>query len=212
MQAQPWSNQILQNETLPLTSNSAFLYLHNPKNWELYYYNVPTTTKRKKTQKKPILLPSFSALQITGGVNGVRDGARPDPSVAIAKYRRSGVTVILPEDHDYIRVYKGRRGNYHTDKWTKITVLGGECIFEFDHDGFAKFRIDLIKKNVIDLPHNHFIQLLQMELQRSVDRLALDQHIPERAIKLKKKQQDLAAIIEFKNLLKEKGIKAYENE
>ena len=209
MQAQPWSNKIKQNEHLPLRGNSAFIFTHSPNNWELYRFTIENEDKRKKATEYAVLLPLFTSLSVTGGVNGVRDGARPDPSVAVAKATQNGLTVLHPNQYDYLRLYPARTGTYHTDIWTKIEVLGGQCVFEFDHEAFAYWRLELIKNGTIKPPHRHFVQLLQMSRQRSIDRLALDQHIPERALKLKRKQDDMRAIMDFKERLEAVGLEVY---
>ena len=209
MQSQPWSNQIKQSEHLPLRGNSAFIFTHNPSNWEMYRFIIENEDKRKKPVEHAVLLPLFTSLRVTGGVNGVRDGGKPDPSIAIAKATQNGITVLHPNQYDYLRLYKARSGTYHTDIWTKIEVLGGQCVFEFDHEAFAYWRLDLILKGTIKPPHKHFIQLLQMGRQRSIDRLALDQHIPERALKLKQKQEDIRALMDFKERLENVGLEVY---
>jgi hypothetical protein len=209
MQAQPWSNKLKQSEHLPIKGNSAFIFTHKPSNWELYKFIIEGDDKRKKAIEKPILLPLFTSLRITGGCNGVRDGVKPDPSIAIAKANQEGLTVLHPNQYDYLRLYPARTGTYHTDIWTKIDVLGGQCVFEFDHEGFANWRRELVVKGIIKPPHKHFVQLLQMSRQRAIDRLALDQHIPERALKLKQKQEDIRAIMDFKERLLKDGIEVY---
>jgi len=210
MNSQPWSNQIQKDKTLPIKGNSAFYFVHNPKNWEMYEFDISPQDKRKKADKLPLLLPSFSTLRITAGVNGVRDSGRPDPSIAVAKLQQDGMTVINPNDHDYLRLYPARGGTFYADKWTSIQILANEAIFEFDHDGFAEFRRHLILNGTIATPHKHFIQLLQISKQRSIDRIAMDQHIPERAIQLKKRQRDIRLLLEFKSRLESLGLDAYD--
>ena len=210
MKSQPWSNQVKSRETLPVAANSPYYFLHNVKNWEMYEFQLEPDGKRKKADVLPLLLPSFSTLRITGGVNGVRDGKNPDPSIAIAKMQNEGIQVFNPREFDYLRMFPARGGSYHTDKWTSVQVIGNEAIFEFDHKGFAEFRRDLILSLKIKLPHKHFIQLMKIGKQRSIDRIAQDQHIPERAIQLRKRQKEIQDLISFETRLQKLGVQAYE--
>ena len=210
MKSQPWSNQVKKDERLPIRKNSPFYFVHNPKNWEMYFFKTSPIDKRKKEEDIPLLLPSFSTLRLTRGANGVRDGGRPDGSIPVSKLKDQGLTVLHPNDFDYLRLFPCLNGTYHTDKWTEIQVLGNEPIFEFDHDSFAEFRRMLIINGHIKKPHKHFIQLMQISKQRSIDRIAMDQHIPERAIQLKKRQSDMKALLSFSDRLKKLGVKAYE--
>tara|TARA_R100000406_G_scaffold11227_1_gene7228 strand:+ start:11688 stop:12329 length:642 start_codon:yes stop_codon:yes gene_type:complete len=210
MNSQPWSNQVKNRESLPVASNSPYYFIHNVKNWEMYEFEFEFEDKRKKPDIVPLLLPMFTTLRITGGVNGVKDGKHPDPSIALAKMQNNGFTVLNPRDYDYLRMYPARGGSYHTDKWTSVQVIGNEPIFEFDHKGFAEFRRALILEGKIKLPHKHFIQLMKIRKQRSIDRIAQDQHIPERAIQLRKRQKQIQDLIAFESRLQKLGLSAYE--
>lgn len=210
MKSQPWSNQIKADERLPIKANSPYHFVHNVRNWERYEFKLQADDKRKKPESIHLLLPSFSTMRLTAGVNGVRQGARPDAGFAIASIQEGGAKVLHASNYDYLRMYPARGGHYYTDKWTSLQVLGRDVIFDFDHDGFANFRRNLILDGQIDLPHKHFIQLLKIRKQRSIDRIAQDQHIPERAIQLKARQNEIRAIIEFETRLNNLGVKAYD--
>jgi len=210
MKSQPWSNKIKAEERLPIRANSPYHFMHSPRNWERYEFKLQKDDKRKKPESIHLLLPSFSTMRLTAGVNGVRDGARPDAGLAIANANQKGIKILHANEYDYLRMYPARGGHYYTDKWTSIQVLGRDVIFDFDHNAFAEFRRKLILDGKIDLPHKHFIQILKIRKQRAIDRIAQDQHIPERAIQLKARQNEIRAIIEFESRLNKLGIDAYD--
>ena len=210
MKSQPWSNQIKAEERLPIKANSPYHFTHSPRNWERYEFKLQPDDKRKKPESIHLLLPSFSTLRLTAGTNGVRDGRRPDPTLAISNLSEKGLKIIHATEYDYLRMYPARGGSFYSDKWTSIQVLGRDVIFDFDHDGFAEFRRKLILDGIIDLPHKHFIQLLKIRKQRAIDRIAQDQHIPERAIQLRARQAEIKAIIEFETRLNKLGLEAYD--
>jgi len=202
--AQPWSENKATRQVLPLKRNSRFFFIHNPKNWELYRFE-----RGKKIIK--CLLPSFSSLRVTAGTNGIREnGAAPDSAVTRTRYNDQGVKVLNPNDHDYLRVYECRKGAYYTDKWTKIEIIGNTPVFTYDHAGFAEFRRELVLNGHIKPPHPAFMKLMLINTQRIIDKYSLDQHIPERAIKLKAKQEDYKAIKDFQSLLAKEGVNCYE--
>jgi len=203
-EAQPWTQNKATRKVLPLKRNSRFFFIHNPKNWELYRFK-----RGKKTVN--CLLPSFSSLRVTAGTNGIREnGAAPDSAVTRTRYNDQGVKVLNPVEHDYLRVYECHKGSYYTDKWTKIEIIGNTPIFSYDHEGFAEFRRNLVLDGHIKLPHEAFMKLMLINTQRLIDKYALDQHIPERAIKLKARQEDFKAIKDFQALLKDQGVKCYD--
>lgn len=210
MKSQPWSNKIKAEKRLPIRANSPYHFTHSPRNWERYEFKLQPNDKRKKTESIHLLLPSFSTLRLTMGVNGVRGGTRADAGLAIANLEDKGMKILNAHDYDYLRMYPARGGNYYSDKWTSVQVLGRDVIFDFDHEGFADFRRNLILEGKIDLPHKHFIQLLKIRKQRAIDRIAQDQHIPERAIQLRARQAEIRAIIEFETRLKKLGLEAYD--
>jgi hypothetical protein len=210
MKSQPWSNKIKAEERLPIRANSPFHFTHSPRNWERYEFKLQPNDKRKKAESIHLLLPSFSTLRLTMGVNGVRGGARPDAGLAISNLKDKGMKILDAADYDYLRMYPARGGSYYSDKWTTVQVLGRDVIFDFNHEGFADFRRKLILDGKIDLPHKHFIQLLKIRKQRAIDRIAQDQHIPERAIQLRARQAEIRAIIEFETRLNKLGIDAYD--
>ena len=180
--AQPWQTTAQQQITLPTRSNNRFFYKHHPKNWELHYFE----TQGKKPIRKPVWLPELHVHHETPGVNGTRGFTNtPDSGLARTRLVDKGWTIINPAQHDYLRKYPARKGSYWADKFTTLENIGGELVKSYRHDLFAEWRLELMQKAVLQLPHKTFIQRQMMDVQRRIERHTRNQHIPEIAAKLK---------------------------
>ena len=184
--SQPWQQKRETNNRLNIRANSRFLWMHHPKNWELVSFDEQTE-KGKKTVN--LLLPSFTSLVATDGVNEVRtNGKRPDDSVARARFQNEGLTILDPIQYDYLVTYPAKSGTYYTDKFEILESIGGTIVKDYDRKAFNNFRRNLMKKKVFKLPHSHFIKLMIVDNRRSIDKYIKDQHIPENAVRLLRHQ------------------------
>ena len=183
--AQPWQQQQQASVVIPTRSNNRFFYKHHPKNWELYYFDV-VNTKTKKKDKKPVWLPDLQTHHETPGVNGSRGyKANPDSGMARVRLQDNGITVLHPNQHDYLRSYPARGGQYWATKFANLESLGGELVITFDSEAFAQWRLELMQSGALRIPHKQFLQRKQAEIQRRIERHTRSQHIPEIAAKLK---------------------------
>ena len=184
--AQPWQTTAKQQVTLPTRSNNRFFYKHHPKNWELHYFETEEKTgKTTKTVRKAVWLPELHVHHETPGVNGTRGFSNnPDSGLTRTRLVDKGWTIINPAQHDYLRKYPARRGSYWADKFTTLENIGGELVKSYRHDLFADWRLELMQKGVLQLPHKTFIQRQMMDVQRRIERHTRNQHIPEIAAKL----------------------------
>lgn len=185
--AQPWQQQQQASIVVPARSNNRFFYKHHPKNWELYYFDVEdTTSKTKKMIKKAVWLPDLQSHHETPGVNGSRGyKANPDSGMARTRLLDKGITVLHPSQHDYLRSYPAKGGQYWTSKFNHLESLGGELVITFNHADFAQWRLELMQSGALRIPHKQFLQRKQAEIQRRIERHTRSQHIPEVAAKLK---------------------------
>lgn len=184
--AQPWQTTAQQQITLPTRSNNRFFYKHHPKNWELYYFETEGKGKKPETVRKAVWLPDLHIHHETPGVNGTRGFTNnPDSGLARTRLVDKGWTIINPSQHDYLRKYPARKGSYWADKFTTLENIGGELVKSYRHDLFAGWRLELMKKGVLQLPHKTFILRKMMDVQRRIERHTRNQHIPEIAAKLK---------------------------
>lgn len=201
--AHPWSAAEAKQERLKIKANSNFVYMHNPKNWQLVNIKVD-----KKS--KPVLLPEFSVLRFTAGVNLVRlNGRSVSSGVAVANAKEQGFTIVEPDKHDYIRVYPCIGGNRYEDAFTVFENLGGSLIRSYNHDAFNEFRSKLMKEGYINLPHEHFIKLMLIENQKLIDKYAQLTHNPNHEALYKKavqKDKDLKQVMKD---LKAEGAEVY---
>ncbi len=199
----PWSTVQAEQKRLNIKKNSNFVFMHNPKNWEMCYIS-----SGKKT--KAVFLPQLSILRFTAGVNLVRmNGNTVNTGVAIAKAQDEGFTIIDPSKYDYIRVYPAIGGNRYEDAFTEFEQLGGSLIRTFNHDRFNEFRTKLMRESVLNLPHEHFIKLKIQENAKVLNKYAQLQHNPNHEAlyqKALKKDKDLKQALEE---LKKEGVEVY---
>ena len=199
----PWSSVQAEKQRLKVKKNSSFVYMHNPKNWELQHIQ-----KGKKTL--PVLLPKLSTLRFTAGVNLVRaNGKAVNTGVAIANAQDMGFTIIDPNRFDYIRVYPCLNGKRYEDAFTEFEQLGGSLIQSFNHDKYREFRVQLMREGVLNLPHEHFIKLMIQENAKILNKYAQLQHNPNHEALYQKalqKDKDLKQALED---LKKEGVEVY---
>jgi len=195
----PWASVQATQQRLKIKSNSSFLYMHNPKNWELKHI-------KQGKKNKPVLLPQFSVLRFTAGVNLVKNGSS---TLAVANAQEQGFTVIDPNKHDYIRVYPCFNGKRYEDAFTEYEQLGGSLIRSYNHEGFNKFRAELMLKGEISLPHEHFIKLMIQANQKLIDKYSQLQHNPNHEAQYKKAVQKDKDLKQAKADLKEEGAAVY---
>lgn len=200
----PWSSVQSEQKRLNIKKNSSFIFMHNPKNWELCYINTG-----KKT--KPLFLPQLSILRLTAGVNLVRmNGNKVSTGIAVAKAQDEGFTIIDPNRFDYIRVYPAIGGNRYEDAFTEFEQLGGSLIRTFNHDKFNEFRCELMRDSILDVPHEHFIKIKIQENSKVLNKYAQLQHNPNHEAlyhKAVKKDKDLKQALQE---LKKSGAAVYE--
>ena len=200
----PWAEVQSAQTRLKMRPNSRFLFMHNPKNWELH------VTGKGKTQKG-ILLPSFSVLRLTAGVNLVRaNGKKPNPSIAIANMQEKGFTILDPEKHDYLRVYPCTKGQRYEDKFTHFEQVGTSIIRSYDHESYNEFRRMLMLEGHIDLPHEHFITVMILDNQKLIDKYAQLQHNPNHEALYKRAVEKDKFLKQAKQAIKKHGREAYE--
>lgn len=206
--SQPWQIKQQTNDRLNLRSNARFLWMHHPKNWELVSF-VEEGEKRSKLNY--LLLPVFTSLIAADGVNEVRaNGKSADDSVAQARYRNAGLTILDPLKYNYLVTYPAKFGTYHTCCFEILEQVGNVIVKDYDYEGFNQFRRKLMQERVFALPHSHFIRLMMIDNRRSIDKYIKDQHIPENAVKLTKHQTiDKNLKLAIKNIEK-KGYAVYE--
>ncbi len=191
--AQPWAASPSQQKVLPARPNNKFFYRHHVKNWELigFEHTEKAEGKRAKKTTKWLWLPNLHTFYEAAGVNACRstEGRGVDSSLARTRMGDQGWALILPKDYDYLRCYPCRGGNYWADRFTKLENLGGQLVQTFNHDEYNEFRRQLMLDGALDLPHKSFLRLLQIQVQRRIDRHTRSQHIPEIAVKLKSLQE-----------------------
>ena len=210
--AQPWSTQQKKAVQLPVRANNRFFFKHHPRNWELWHFEIESTSSKRTSKKlKPVWLPVLHTHHESAGVNGTRgSGKIVDSSVPRTRMLDDGWTILRPEELDYLRQYPCRGGAYWADKFTKIENLGGDLVTTFDHDEYASWRCSLMAKGLVPLPHQTFLKRAINLNTRKINRIARDQHIPEIAAKLKTLQQlqnDMNTALED---VKKNGAKHYE--
>jgi len=204
---QPWQKRQINKTRLPVRGNSMFIFTHYPENWEMI--TMIEQTKGGET-KKDYWVPILNCIRLTAGVNGVQmNGKHLDTSVAKAQLVEEGHTIIDPAEHDYIRVYPAYKGNYYSDRFTKIEQIGKKIIETFNHDDFNLWRIKLVKGKFITLPHPLLLKDVVEEHNKILNRKGSKSHLPEQQrqmIEITQKISDMKTAI---TELEKKGIKCY---
>ena len=101
-----------------------------------------------------------------------------------SKLTKQGYAIIDPREHDYIRIYPARGGNFHTSRFVKMESLAGRLIQSFQHAEFLAFRLGLVASGRINLPHDHVIKLMLLDQQEKINRMERDQLKPDIKAKL----------------------------
>ena len=210
--SQPWEEKTQVETRIPVRANSRFFFAHNPENWELKIYTSQTTDEgKKKKTVVPMLLPVLSSIPETPGVNGTRAiGGRLDSSHMRTTLKDVGWTIIDAQQEDYLRVYPAHKGNYYASKWIRLEKVGRRIIEHFDQDGYDEWRRNLITSGVLSTPHPKIAGLRLITMNRAMNRLERDQHIPEVMNRLKSKQQELEHTKKAIERIEKLGRLAYE--
>lgn len=207
--SQPWSMVRPSNTRLPINPDHPFIYKHFPSNWEFGY----TTVKAGKKEKNvPVYYPSVDMERIVPGVNGVHQiqGELGDNSARLGKLQQQGYIILDPERHDYMRVYPAKYGgSKHSPKWESYKILAGQVISSFDRKAWNQWRLQLIVDGVIQIPHDHFLELHIMQARKLPQRYISQQHIPEIKSKLDANYNRIADMESARQGIMEKGIEYY---
>lgn len=176
----PWSEEKKTSRRLNVKANKPFMLMHHPQNWQMVY--VSQEDKRKKD--KPLLVPKFSLLRMSAGINNVQlGGTKLQVNKAIADAQDRGFTMIDPEKYDYIRIYPARGGSFYCDAFTSFEQIGTSLINNFDHDAYNDFRKKLVYDGVISLPHVHFIRILENDNRKIITKYSQLLHNPNHEAK-----------------------------
>tara|TARA_R100001163_G_C5051876_1_gene188624 strand:- start:118 stop:792 length:675 start_codon:yes stop_codon:yes gene_type:complete len=202
--AHAWSQSVQQSKRLNLPRNQRFIFFHNPRNWE-----VSTMTIGKK--QLSLFIPKLNNLILEAGINNVRSvGSQIDYSYALAELQKQGCTVLLPEQHDYMVKYPVHGGFHYCTKFLEVEEVAGTVITTFNKEAFDQFKIELIQKGVIEIPHDHFIRLMLHQNQNKINRLSGQLHNPASKARYEKAIEFEKQVKQARERLKKYGVKAYE--
>ena len=210
--AQPWAMHNPQNNRLPINPNHPFYYRHWPANWE-FGSMIKADVKGKKSKLNHVFFPSVDIERVVPGVNGVHQiqGEIGDPSSRLGKLRQKGFVILDPNDHDYMRVYPAKfGGKHHAPKWQTFRVLAGQIISKFDMESWNLWRIELITQGLIEIPHEHFMELSIITARRYPERLIPSQHLPEVKKKLDSAYAKIKIMETTMNSIIKNGLSYYE--
>ena len=212
--SQPWSQTAPENTRLPINPDHPFYYKHFPANWEFGYLKV-NVTKGKKTEEKtlPVFFPEVRMERVVPGVNGVHqiNGELGDPSSRLGKLRQAGYVILDPRDHDYMRVYPARYGGKkHSPKFESFRVLANKVIQDFDRKAFNRWRLELIVNGTIQIPHDHFMELMILDTKKDPLRYQHSQHIPEVKAQLELLYKKIEDMETARQSILSKGLSYYE--
>jgi hypothetical protein len=187
---QPWAmTKPSKPQSLPTRPNHPFYYKFHPTNWSFQYFEVEKQGSKKKEpemEKIGLFVPAIRMERIVPGVNGIRQiqGELGEAGSRIGKLQQAGWTYLSPQQYDYMHVYPVRGGKYHAPKWLSLRVVGGKMIKKMDRDSFWKWCCNLLVNGVLPAPETHFWELQTLSHEKTINRLASSQHIPEVKIKI----------------------------
>ena len=157
-------------ERIKLPPNNPFFLIIGIYDWDL-----------SKIEGKWEFLPTFSVLQETPGINGVR--SRPDGTTdsraARMKLQEQGF-YILPHSLNYIQEFTTLNGAPHyQDIWSTPRKVGNKILWKTDEKALNEFKRNLIKNGHVGIPDEDIKTMLEDKLGRRIDRRIKDQHLPE---------------------------------
>ena len=148
---------------------------------------------------------------IVPGVNGIHQisGELGNPGSRIGKLQQDGWVYLNPERFQYINVYPVRGGRYHSPIWESVRTVGNRVIKKFDRDAFRKWSAKLVLDGTLSPIESHFWELQTITHQKTIDRLAASQHIPEVKIEMNQAYKIKDDMIECMQRFELNGIEIY---
>jgi len=210
---QPWAPQRSNpQQVLPEPPNHPFYYKWHPSNWMFHYFDVEVKSgKSTKIEKKGFFLPNIRMEYVVPGVNGIHQisGELGNPGSRIGKLQQDGWVYLNPERFQYINVYPVRGGRYHSPIWESVRTVGNRVIKKFDSDAFRKWSAKLVLDGTLSPIESHFWELQTITHQKTIDRLAASQHIPEVKIEMNQAYKIKDDMIECMQRFELNGIEIY---
>jgi len=208
--AQPWQQQSAPTVTLPVRPNETFFYKHNPRNWDFVRFELEPKGKSKEPQVVWRWLPTVDMERERAGVNGIRsNGRHADSTNRQAALTRDGWTILLPQNHDYMRVYPCRGGKYYDSKFNQLENIAGQMVTTFNRDEFNLWRLELLLNGTIKMPHPNILRRYVIAKRRGFERYIRQQHIPELAARLESMRQEADLMQKEIDAIIAKGLEAY---
>lgn len=214
--AKPWQANPQKAPRLPLKANTSFLLMHHPKNWELYVFEKKTRKKKGEEdtpgkEEYPLFIPKLTKLIESPGINNVQNsGGRVDSSYAQSQFYNRGFEILRHQDHDYLRIYPAQGGNHYTHKWVEMELIGSELLRNTNLQGMAEWKRQLVADQHIDLPHPGIIKIIMRKIEGNITRLQQRAHVPAIKMELDREEKNLENAHKALELIKTKGVKAYE--
>jgi hypothetical protein len=187
---QPWAMSKPETpKLLPARPNHPFFYKFHPSNWGFQYFTVPKQGSKKKEpemERLGLFVPNIRMERIVPGVNGIHQirGELGEAGSRIGRLQQQGWIYLSPQQFDYMHVYPVRGGRYHVPKWLEVRVVANQVIKKMDKESFWKWSCNLLVNHIFPQPEPHFWELQTFSHQKTIDRLAGSQHIPEIKVKI----------------------------
>lgn len=211
---QPWAmTKPEAPQTLPARPNHPFYYKFHPSNWGFHYFEVPKESKKKEPEFERIglFVPNIRMERIVPGVNGIHQisGEIGEAGSRIGKLQQQGWIYLSPQQFDYMHVYPVRGGRYHVPKWLEVRVVAGQIIKKMDSQSFWKWSCNLLVNHILPQPEPHFWELQTYSHQKTINRLAGSQHIPEVKVKINEHYKILEDMKKCISDYESKGLEIY---
>jgi len=159
---QPWTGQdSFHNSALPIPANQPFWLMHHPNTcWEFIHL-----------QDRWMFIPDFRRLFEIAGCNGVRMIPRggTDSQMARVKMMDDGFEV-LDLELGYQTRHRCTNGWYYANVFDTPKILGNRVIWKRDEQGWAEWRLQLLKDSVLQQPDPDILELFLEKQEKRVNR------------------------------------------
>ena len=212
--AQPWQANPTKAPRLPIKANHSFYWMHHPKNWELYIFEVANRKKGEdveETRKIPLFIPKLTKLIEKPGVNNVVNyGSQVSSSYSQSNFIERGFEILQHNQHDYLRMYPAQGGKFYTHRFVELELIGNELLRSTNTEGYAQFRKDLVKNGHLEIPHTGIIRIIIKKMNDQITMLKKKINSPAHQEELETEENRLEYARIALETLEKKGVKAYE--
>lgn len=125
---------------------------------------------------KPYLLPDFEFRRCQPGTNGIRQRKKGDPDTRLhdGKLMEQGRRLVPREEYLTVSETVDEDGNLHRFHYLRFeeprVYKDGSVLVKWDAKGWDAWRIDLLKRRLVDAPTDLAVERIRRRLEADRDR------------------------------------------